>query len=516
MSRIPSTVASAADRRATLLGMLPATGEDAQGRVLATALGWAGCSHVPNERQAGFTPIAEGAAMIAVTCGRMPSVQFHALHIAHDSAALRDACARANVPIAGVPTLRGETSPMGLEAAGELFRLTVRDLVAAYEAENALSDCSEALEQSYDTIDLLYTLGQATGRPHEPNKFLMMVLDELLAGMRFRWLAAVFHVDRALATGLNDSVFIRSHDTSISRAADQAVRVWREQDELPIAGSVVDLSERWSIFGAQTIVEPVMVEGEPVGVLLAGDLAPGEPPVRTFDCRMLAAAAAQLGPMLRAAEFVSGQRELFLGTVRSLTSAIDAKDPYTRGHSDRVAHLAAETARRLGWPEDAVETVHLAGVVHDVGKIGVPERVLLKSSGLTDEEFEMMKKHPEIGHRILEGIPGLEAALPGVLHHHERWDGRGYPHKLGGENIPAIGRVLAIADTFDAMSSSRAYRKKLERDVVLKEIRDCTGKQFDPDMVPAFLSQDFDVYDAMVADGVEQITHESLERNLAA
>ncbi len=515
MSRIPSMVSSAADRRATLIGMLPATGEESSGRVLAQLLGWDGHGPTPTERQADLVALSDGVSLVSVVSGRMPGVVFRALHVSKVSPALRDACAKANVPITGVKT-PGDGCVPTVESAAELFRLSVRDLVAAHEAENALSDCSEALEQSYDTIDLLYTLGQATGRPNEPNKFLTMVLDELLAGMRFRWLAAVFHVERALATGLNDSVFIRAHDAAISRAADQAVRVWREHDELPVTGTVVDMSERWSIFGAQTIIEPVMIEGEPVGVLLAGDLAPGEPPVRTFDCRMLAAAAAQLGPMLRAAEFVSGQRELFLGTVRSLTSAIDAKDPYTRGHSDRVAHLAAETARRLGWPEDAVETVHLAGVVHDVGKIGVPERVLLKSSGLTDEEFEMMKKHPEIGHRILEGIPGLEATLPGVLHHHERWDGRGYPHKLAGEAIPAIARVLAIADTFDAMSSSRAYRKKLERDVVLKEIRDCTGKQFDPDMVPAFLSQDFGIYDAMVADGVEQITNETLERHLAA
>jgi len=515
MNGVPNTLVSAADRRAGLLGLLPASGAKSHGHALARALGWDGSSTPSDDSHALVTSIDGGACLVSAVSARMPGAVFHAVFVRELTAAVRDACAKANVPIAVVQAAC-EAHGRTVEASAELFRLTVRDLVAAHEAEQALAECSEALEQSYDTIDLLYTLGQASGRPNEPNQFVMMVLHELLAGMRFRWLAAVFDVDRALATGLHDSIFVCAHDPSAKRAAEAAVRAWRDTGPLPDTGAVLDLSDRWAVFGAQTVLEPVRVEGTPVGVLLSGDLAPGEPPVRSFDCRMLSAAAAQLGPMLRAAEFVSGQRELFLGTVRSLTSAIDAKDPYTRGHSDRVAHLASEAARLMGWTDEAIETVQLAGVVHDVGKIGVPERVLLKNGRLTDEEFTMMKRHPEIGHRILEGIPGLEAALPGVLHHHERWDGRGYPHGLAGEDIPAIARVLAIADTFDAMSTSRAYRKKMDREVVLAEIRNCSGSQFDPEMVPAFLAQDFSVYDDLVATGVEQLPQEAAEQQLAA
>ena len=195
-----------------------------------------------------------------------------------------------------------------------------------------------------------------------------------------------------------------------------------------------------------------------------------------------------------------------------MSGALDAKDRYTRGHSDRVAYLSAETARVLGLSDEEVERVRIAGIVHDVGKIGVPESVLCKPGRLTDEEFEKIKKHPEIGFRILEGIPGLQDILPGVLHHHERYDGRGYPHGLAGEDVPLLARIIGVADTFDAMSSNRAYRSKMSREVVLAEIAKCSGTQFDPAVAEAFLRLNLSEYDRMVADHAAQ---DPLERAAA-
>src|SRR5262249_50759563 len=157
------------------------------------------------------------------------------------------------------------------------------------------------------------------------------------------------------------------------------------------------------------------------------------------------------------------------------TASIDAKDRYTRGHSERVGLMASKMAEVLGLDKKLVEQYRIAGLVHDVGKIGVPEAVLTKPGRLTDEEFEQIKLHPRIGHNILKDIPSLEPVLPGVLWHHERWDGRGYPDKIAGEQIPLIARVLALADTFDAMSSNRSYRPALPRPRVLEEIRKCGG-----------------------------------------
>jgi HD-GYP domain-containing protein (c-di-GMP phosphodiesterase class II) len=142
--------------------------------------------------------------------------------------------------------------------------------------------------------------------------------------------------------------------------------------------------------------------------------------------------------------------------------------------------------------------------LHDVGKIGVPESVLQKTGRLTPEEFEQIKKHPEIGARILRDVPQLEDILPGVLHHHERYDGRGYPAGLAGENIPLMGRIICLADCFDAMTSSRTYRKALPLEVALTEIRRCAGTQFDPVLSDEFLKIDAEQLRALLRDHQQQ------------
>src|SRR5690606_20290161 len=133
-------------------------------------------------------------------------------------------------------------------------------------------------------------------------------------------------------------------------------------------------------------------------------------------------------------------------------------------HSERVAYMATRLGEAIGLDAETAQRLHIAGLVHDVGKIGVPEAVLCKPGRLTDEEFKLIKLHPEIGHRILRDIPQLADVLPGVLSHHERWDGKGYPHGLAGEEIPMFGRLIAIADSFDAMSSTRTYRSAMPRE----------------------------------------------------
>ncbi|HIB00432.1 MAG TPA: HD-GYP domain-containing protein, partial [Phycisphaerales bacterium] len=186
---------------------------------------------------------------------------------------------------------------------------------------------------------------------------------------------------------------------------------------------------------------------------------------------------------------------LLLGTVAALVSAIDAKDTYTCGHSERVAWLSKELARKLELDETTIEQVHISGLVHDIGKIGIPEAILRKPGKLTDEEFDSIKTHPVLGESILKDVSQLHPVLPGVRSHHERWDGRGYPDGTSGTDTHLYGRILGIADAFDAMCSSRAYREKLNREEVLDEIVACSEKQFDPDLVKLFLLIDFIHYD---------------------
>jgi putative nucleotidyltransferase with HDIG domain len=185
---------------------------------------------------------------------------------------------------------------------------------------------------------------------------------------------------------------------------------------------------------------------------------------------------------------------LMMGLLHSLTSAVDAKDAYTCGHSERVALLSRHLAQQARLPEHDVERIYMAGLLHDVGKIGVPESVLQKTGRLTPEEFEAMKKHPAIGARILRDIKQIEDIIPGVLHHHERYDGKGYPAGLAGDSIPLMGRIICLADCFDAMTSNRTYRKALPLEVALTEIRRCSGTQFDPVLADAFLQIDVEQF----------------------
>lgn len=176
-----------------------------------------------------------------------------------------------------------------------------------------------------------------------------------------------------------------------------------------------------------------------------------------------------------------------VSALKSLVRALDARDPYTRGHSDRVSRYALLLAGELRLDKKAREFLELAGIMHDIGKIGVPDAILHKTTRLSADEYEIMKRHPRISAEMLEGVENLQAIIPGILHHHERWDGGGYPAGLQGEAIPLEARILAVADAYDAMTSSRPYRQAMTAEATDKEIRRSAGKQWSQEMAEAFL-----------------------------
>ena len=421
-----------------------------------------------------------------------------------DADAFNSSCARSKIdPAAARRSLR----PLATFSADEIDRLScllndmATDLGALSAQELTLEGFSTTLTEAYEHIQLTQNLASAVRDLEHPERFFRVAVESLARTLPFGWVSIALHDAPWLETDDRRFSVHAGNKPPDESTTDALLRLAMREDK-DDGGSIILSGDPVDTLVApddQVVLYPIRRNGEPDGVLLAGSKGGSDPQVSTYDTRLIDAVGAFVTSYYAVVCLVREQQATFLGSMRAISAALDAKDHYTRGHSERVAYLAASLAERIGLPEPVVERVHIAGLMHDVGKIGVPEAVLCKPGRLTDEEFDTIKRHPRIGHDILAGIPQLADILPGVLWHHERWDGRGYPDRLAGEDIPLMGRLLAIADTFDAMSSDRSYRSKMTRDEVLAEIRKCSGSQFDPDLVVPFVEMNFSEFDRMVA-----------------
>ena len=247
--------------------------------------------------------------------------------------------------------------------------------------------------------------------------------------------------------------------------------------------------EQQSIVSSQirsALCAPILYKDQVLGILYLDSLSLVRE-YRVQDLELLAAIAAQIGIVIQNARLYSDLKEYFLETIGSLSAVIEARDPYTQGHTWRVTQYAKELATELGWPPEKLREVEMAGLLHDIGKIGVSDSVLLKPAPLSTGEFEVMKAHTSIGAEIVSHLSFLSFCMPYVRYHQEKFDGSGYPEGLKGEAIPVEGRLLAVADTFDAMTTNRPYRAGMEPELALEELKRCAGSQFDPEMVKSFV-----------------------------
>ena len=226
----------------------------------------------------------------------------------------------------------------------------------------------------------------------------------------------------------------------------------------------------------------------------------------SIDVKLFTSVANECAVFIENGRLFTDLKELFIGSLKSLTSSIDAKDQYTRGHSERVAFISRWIAERLAaqgalHPEQ-VHRVYLAGLLHDVGKIGISEAVLRKNGPLTDMEWKQIQSHPSIGAGILSEIKQMRDIIPGVLSHHEWHNGKGYPDGLHGDEIPLIGKIVMIADSFDAMTSKRTYRDAMSIPAALEEMRAKSGQQFDPELAKLFIESDVQQLWWIIQDGM--------------
>lgn len=362
-----------------------------------------------------------------------------------------------------------------------------RDQFRLDTLETELRTLSSELADTYEELSLIYQLSGGMKVNRGATDFFKQACVDVMNVMELRGIGVTLHADN-LDTGgpaLYGQVSLSA--SIVQQLSDALMRTLRRQPQLLLINDVADRPE-WAFLGGQVrrlLAVPLQRQEQVLGCLYCIDKEEGD--FDTVDAKLMSSIANESAIYLENAILFADVQGLMMGLLHSLTSAVDAKDPYTCGHSERVALISRMIARNAGLPDALCERIYMAGLLHDVGKIGVPEAVLQKAGKLDNDEFAMMKKHPEIGARILRDVKQIEDVIPGVLHHHERYDGKGYPTGLAGEQIPLMGRIICLADSFDAMTSSRTYRKALPLEVALTEIRRCAGTQFDPQLTDAFL-----------------------------
>ena len=358
------------------------------------------------------------------------------------------------------------------------------------ENQSELEALSYSLAQSYEEINLLHRISDGMKITQPPQIFFTHLCHDLIE---------VVHAQKLLVlwTEQNHPVgpihrVITPGPPHLDETEIQLI--WRrlqtqsESTSNILIDSNVDRPYQfhWPPSVGNLVGVPIRRSENVLGALVALNKI-GKPDFDSIDTKLLMSLANESAVYLENFRLYRDLQELLIGALRALTSSIDAKDPYTCGHSERVAFISRWIAEQLSLNAADVHNIYLAGLLHDIGKIGVSEAVLRKPGKLTAGEFEQINRHPQIGSNILGGIKQMEDVTPAVLTHHEHFDGSGYPGGVRGKNIPLAGRIVKLADAFDAMTSDRTYRKALPRTAALVEIRRFSGTQFDPQIAEVFL-----------------------------
>lgn len=377
----------------------------------------------------------------------------------------------------------------------------------ALEAElRRVETLSQNLSASYEDSSLLYRITQSQRLAESNRKSGRMALEWLAEAVPAEAIAMLLFTADGSRVSSDSRVWL-THGKCPIEAGDllrliEHLRL--SPAERPfVANSTTTTADSWPCKGIRQLVVAPLADGDSLSGWLAAinhvesekseKGKPGAGEFGTVEAGLLSFVGAILGIHGEGIDRSPEKSEMFSGIVHALTSAIDAKDQYTRGHSARVARISVRLAGELGCDENTQNTIYLAGLLHDIGKIGVDDRVLQKPGKLSEEEYEHIKSHAEVGHRILHGLKQMDDILPVVLHHHEWWNGGGYPQHLPSVQIPLAARIVAVADSYDAMSSDRPYRKGMAEDHIDRIFREGSGSQWDPCVVAAFFSARDDI-----------------------
>jgi putative nucleotidyltransferase with HDIG domain len=382
----------------------------------------------------------------------------------------------------------------------DLFLSKARTERRVAQLEQEAQQLSKHIGATFEEITLIHRLTQNLSISQKPTMLGLQALEWLLEVVPAQGLALLFNTT-------DDDELFRHDDLAgpaflihgqVPVGADRFARLLDKVDGRKPARPVIinhgiEDDAEGEFADVREFVVVAVYEGERQFGWLAAFNHSEAGEFGTVEANLLSSVGTILGIHSGNIDLYRQQSDLFGSVVRAMSSAIDAKDPYTRGHSDRVARVSSRLAQELKCDDETIRTIYLGGLLHDIGKIGIDDGVLRKPGKLTDAEYEHIKTHVEIGYRILRGLRKMGHVLPIVLHHHEAWDGSGYPFGLAGTNIPFLARIVAVADAYDAMSSDRPYRKGMEDAKLDGIFRTGAGKQWDPDVVEAFFAARDDI-----------------------
>ena len=421
--------------------------------------------------------------------------------------------------IVGRPQIIRSGQEMGLTIAapvmhGDEIVAAVVAVVSFQEVFKAVQQSSsksarELLDAGLPVVFVVDQNGKAVAHPdavvafsERPMTDLKVVQDWLETGAQVQSALAPFTLERdgrvtpmlgSYATAeLDRNSMLGVIAIQDERAALQSVRDMRNQT-LFVSLLAAALALLIGFYFAQKLTRPVRELAAGARRIAAGDFSrrvkvPGRTELGELGSsfnQMTDQLETFVGDLQRSVE---ENHELFLGTVKALAAAIDGKDPYTRGHSERVSRFSVATAHGLGLPQNEIEQIRISALLHDVGKIGIDDSVLKKPAALTDQEYEIMKTHPQKGYKIMSQIPAMREFLPGMYMHHEMINGEGYPQGLKADQIPMQARVVSVADTFDAMTTERPYQRAMDLEAALTRLKSFVGSRYDARVVAAFIA----------------------------
>ncbi|MBI4852442.1 MAG: HD domain-containing protein [Acidobacteria bacterium] len=390
---------------------------------------------------------------------------------------------------------RTKESALSDELQNELLDSLARTVQSCIQWSGTQRSAILELMEKYEELTLLYDISERLGALPSFDEVANEMLKEATSRVKCK-------AGRLVLVEEDGSYQERLFANKDSLISQSSIIYHGSQDpasfclEKPVTQIVNDPTKDNGLSSLTQLHVPVCLKDTPIGVLSLFRLL--NSPFKNSDKKIAEMLARQTAGKLESSRLYAKLEMLFMDSIKMLVECIDARDTYTSGHSSRVSIYSVFLAREIGLPEDQVKTIEIGALLHDVGKIRIRDHILNKPGRLTDEERHIIQQHPEFGMRIVEHIKQLHNTVPCIYCHHEYFDGKGYPRGLGGEDIPLMGRIVTIADTFDAMTSTRPYRKALSQKQAFDEIIKFKGLQFDPHLAEVFgeaiIRGEFDKY----------------------